>query len=55
LRCKTCGKLKVKVWETASPSFRTEHQGWVEPTPSNRRHLAKPLDRGLPIGQNNQD
>ena len=55
LRCKTCGKLKVKVWETASPSFRTEHQGWVEPTPSNRRHLAKPLDRGLPIRQNNQD
>ena len=55
LRCKKCGKLKVKVWETASPSFRTEHQGWVEPTPSNRRHLAKPLDKGLPIRQNTQD
>ena len=55
LRCKACGKLTDKVWDTVSTSFSTEHQGWVEPTPSNRRHLAKPLDKGLPIRQNNQD
>ena len=55
LRCKACGNLTDKVWETVSTSFSTDHQGWVEPTPSNRRHLAKPLDRGLPIGKNNQN
>ena len=54
LRCKTCGNSIEKVWQTKLESFNSQHQGWVEPNPANRRHLAKPLQRGLPKAQNNQ-
>ena len=54
LRCKTCGNSIEKVWQTKLESFNSQHQGWVEPNPANRRHLAKPLQRGLPTAQNNQ-
>ena len=53
LRCKTCGHSIEKAWQTKSESFNSQHQGWVEPNPANRRHLAKPLQRGLPT-ENNQ-
>ena len=54
LRCKTCGNSIEKVWQTKLESFNSQYQGWVEPNPTNRRHLAKPLQRGLPTAQNNQ-
>ena len=54
LRCKTCGNSIEKVWQTKLESFNSQYQGWVEPNPANRRHLAKPLQRGLPTAQNNQ-
>ena len=54
LRCKTCGHSIEKVWQTKFESFDSRHKGWVEPNPANRRHLAKPLQRGLPTTQNNQ-
>ena len=53
LRCKTCGHSIEKAWQTKSESFNSQHQGWVEPNTANRRHLAKPLQRGLPT-ENNQ-
>ena len=53
LRCKTCGHSIEKAWQTKLESFNSQHQGWVEPNPANRRHLAKPLQRGLPT-ENNQ-
>ena len=53
LRCKTCGHSIEKAWQTKLESFNSQHQGWVEPNPANRRHLAKPLQRGLPA-ENNQ-
>jgi len=54
LRCKVCGNSIDKSWATELVTFDTPYQGWVEPNSSNRRHLAKPLQRGLPIAQNNQ-
>ncbi|NDF33626.1 MAG: DUF1743 domain-containing protein [Euryarchaeota archaeon] len=54
LRCRLCGEVAEKVWEIENVSFTTPHEGWVEPNPANRRHLAKPLQRGLPKPQNNQ-
>lgn len=57
LRCLTCGATHSKVW-IVRPTHQhgdSNHQGWVEPTPSNRRHLAKPLDRGLPQLAKSQD
>ena len=54
LRCKECGKLEPKAWVSKIVSFESPYQGWVEPNPANRRHLAKPLQRGLPTAQNSQ-
>jgi len=54
LRCKECGKLTQKAWVSKLVSFESPHQGWVEPNPANRRHLAKPLQIGLPTAQNSQ-
>ena len=54
LRCKKCGNSVDKSWLVKAISFETPFDGWVEPTPANRRHLAKPLQRGLPTTKNNQ-
>ena len=55
LRCLICGNIHEKAWlitsnSGASPRFK----GWVEPSPSNRRHLAKPLHRGHPRSAKSQ-
>lgn len=45
-KCKKCGaRADVPEVETA---FRTVKPGWYEVPPSARRHLAKPLCRGVP-------
>jgi tRNA(Ile2)-agmatinylcytidine synthase len=55
LRCTICGSIKEKTWEIESISFDVQSDGWVEPTASNRRHLAIPLKRSLPSPAKNQD
>ena len=42
LRCEQCGDTHESVWVTTRFEFIRK---WVEPLCSNRRHLAKPLDR----------
>ena len=55
LRCLVCGDTIEKAWliqqKTDNYLF---HNGWVEPSPSNRRHLAKPLYRGIPTPPKSQ-
>ena len=55
LRCTVCGSIKEKSWKIESISFDGQSGGWVEPTASNRRHLAMPLKRSLPSPAKNQD
>ena len=55
LRCMICGSIKEKSWKIESISFDGQSGGWVEPTASNRRHLAMPLKRSLPSPAKNQD
>ena len=45
LRCPKCGKMQEKLWLTIPPSHKENVTPghWVEPHPSNRRHLASPL------------
>jgi len=45
LRCQECGKMHEKMWLTIPPSHQENVTpgSWVEPNPSNRRHLASPL------------
>ena len=45
LRCSTCGKIEPKYWlsQSANESCGVVQGAWVEPSPSNRRHLARPL------------
>ncbi|HIF04378.1 MAG TPA: DUF1743 domain-containing protein [Candidatus Poseidoniales archaeon] len=40
LKCPSCSTLHADVWLSSSVS-----RDWVEPPPSHRRHLAKPLSR----------
>ena len=42
LRCQSCGELSNSVW--CSNIFQDENV-WVQPHPTHRRHLAKPLSR----------
>ena len=51
LRCIVCGKEVTKHWlsDIVDLSGIMMINNWVEPNPSNRRHLAKPLDFGIPI------
>jgi len=42
LRCSDCGKLTNSIWKGVE--FDNEGE-WMEPLPSHRRHLAKPLNR----------
>ena len=50
LRCLSCGRKEKKTWY--SLRFEDIHVyptgKWLEPTPSNRRHLSRPLSQGLP-------
>ena len=50
LRCLSCGRKEKKTWY--SLQFEDIHVyptgKWLEPTPSNRRHLSRPLSQGLP-------
>ena len=50
LRCLSCGRKEKKTWY--SINFDDIHESpsgmWLEPTPSNRRHLSRPLSQGLP-------
>ena len=50
IRCLSCGRKEIRAWqcidyETAIGSPIGE---WMEPSPSNRRHLSRPLSLGLP-------
>lgn len=50
IRCLECGNISDRIWLSQShdgESFDTI-ENWVEPTPSNRRHLARPLKMGIP-------
>tara|TARA_Y100001970_G_scaffold294277_1_gene449651 strand:- start:3313 stop:4542 length:1230 start_codon:yes stop_codon:yes gene_type:complete len=50
LRCLNCGNTSDKIWLSKpwSPSGVSSVSGWFEPSPSQRRHLAKPLSQGVP-------
>ncbi len=48
LRCTICGEKATKAWLARKVNPTREFQGWVEPSVANRRHLARPLARGLP-------
>ena len=50
IRCLSCGKKEKKTWYSVHYDDMHEYPSgkWVEPTPSNRRHLSKPLSQGLP-------
>ena len=50
LRCKKCGYKTDDCWEETSRSLPLNQ--WIQPPPSSRRHLAKPLDDS-PTIQNN--
>ena len=50
LRCKKCGFQRDDAWEESFRSLPINE--WIQPPPSSRRHLAKPLD-GHPVRQNN--
>ena len=50
IRCLDCGTKSQRFWLSQNhdlDSFGTI-EDWVEPTPSNRRHLARPLKMGIP-------
>lgn len=50
IRCLNCGRTSDRFWLSTphdSDSFDTI-MDWVEPSPSNRRHLARPLEMGVP-------
>tara|TARA_Y100000588_G_scaffold91295_1_gene98535 strand:+ start:6082 stop:7278 length:1197 start_codon:yes stop_codon:yes gene_type:complete len=50
LRCLSCGKVEGKHWKSTEAETPSGHLigEWIEPTPSNRRHLSKPLAHGNP-------
>ena len=52
LRCLTCGKTEKKYWKSTVDDLPSGQPTgvWLEPTPSNRRHLSKPLSHGNPGG-----
>ena len=52
VRCLKCGNTSQRMWLSEThdiASFDTIYN-WVEPSPSNRRHLARPLEMGIPKG-----
>ena len=50
LRCLECGSKAAREWVSmdADVSDIETVANWSEPTPSNRRHLSRPLKLGLP-------
>ena len=50
LRCLSCGKVEDKHWNSTEAEPPSGHLigEWIEPAPSNRRHLSKPLAHGIP-------
>ncbi len=54
LRCTKCNSFSEKYWKGKIPIFSDIDMidNWAEPSPSNRRHLSKPLDLGLPLLNN---
>ena len=50
LRCLSCGRKEKKTWYSIHFDDMHEYPSgkWLEPTPSNRRHLSRPLSQGLP-------
>ncbi len=46
LRCNICGNIGEKIW--LAKELDVEINMWVEPSPSNRRHLSMPLSIGNP-------
>ncbi len=55
LRCLVCGNSIEKAWLIQQKTdYKPPQNGWVEPSPSNRRHLAKPLHRGIPTPAKSQ-
>ena len=49
LRCLSCGRKEKKTWYSIHFDDLHEYPSgkWLEPTPSNRRHLSRPLSQGL--------
>ncbi|HJM77108.1 MAG TPA: hypothetical protein QF490_02140, partial [Candidatus Thalassarchaeaceae archaeon] len=45
LRCRTCRRTQKKAWTSRqlNPKQPLASGAWVEPTASNRRHLARPI------------
>ena len=51
LQCDKCKARAEKLWiyDEWSPMGLNLVDGWSQPAPSNRRHLSKPLERGIPL------
>ena len=50
LFCLRCGNKESKIWlsDNWSPVGVPSIDGWVQPPPSQRRHLSMPLEHGIP-------
>ena len=50
LRCKFCGRKEEKFWHCYNPESPVDFpiDEWLEPSPTNRRHLSRPLSHGFP-------
>ena len=52
IRCPDCGRSSERIWLCQPHDLEQFNsiEDWVEPTASNRRHLARPLELGIPRG-----
>ena len=50
IRCKKCGYQMEDTWDSADRKIPMNQ--WIQPPPSSRRHLAKPLDEASPKENN---
>ena len=50
IRCKKCGRISDDTWEEIEREL--PQNAWIQPPPSSRRHLAKPLNKNQTL-QNN--
>jgi tRNA(Ile2)-agmatinylcytidine synthase len=50
IRCISCGRIERKSWYCTDyeSTIETPVGVWQEPSPSNRRHLSRPLSHGFP-------
>ena len=50
IRCLSCGRTEGRAWQCIDYETAMGHSigEWVEPSPSNRRHLSRPLSLGFP-------